>query len=304
MESTQKASLICPVCGSKKITSLNVLGNYLQCLNCKVAWKKKFPKASYQTDYYEPGSSLASFLFSPILSFFYALRNRYVKGVKDLWIDVGAGDGKFLESVNAKRKVGVEVSQAARKIMKTRGFEVLTEKEFLETSNLYSDVISFWQVLEHLEQPQKYLKSSWANLKKGGEIIVAVPNIDSFEFKFFGNAWFHLTPKFHLWHFSPESIGMLLERQGFKIKKIDFWSVEHHLTGLLQSFINKTSGSENTLHRLVKSERGASFSEFSAKEIFWNVFWITLGLPIVGIFWIFSSVLKEPGTFVVVASKS
>lgn len=294
----------CLICDSENVTDLNKIKEYWHCENCGVAWRKKFVKAAYKDDYYKASSSVASVIFNPILDFFYFWRTKYSRqNPKGVWIDVGAGDGRFISKVISKRKIGVEGSEAARSMMLKKDIEVLSDAQFLKKKNLKADVVSFWHVLEHLRDPKKFLFAARGNLKKKGELIIAIPNIDSFEFMFFRRDWFHLEPSLHLWHFSPKSLKIFLNKCGFKIVRIDYFSIEHHFTGLLQSFINKTSSSKNSLHKLVKSVRQKNSPQVKTADILLNVFWITLGLPIVFAVWLFASLTKRPGTFVVVASK-
>ena len=296
--------MICPICNHTRIVSLREVNEYWHCRGCGVAWRKKLQKTTYKEDYYAPASSAASIMFRPLLNFFYFLRSRYSERKQHgLWIDVGAGDGNFVSGVDAKRKIGVEGSLAAREIMKKKGIRVLGDASFLQKRGLAADVISFWHVLEHLVDPEKFLLASFRNLKKSGELIVAVPNIDSFEFGFFERDWFHLEPKLHLWHFSPKSIKILLRKCGFRIKRIDYFSIEHHSTGLLQSFINKGSSQKNSLHKLVKSIRQTDAVAVKASDVLVNLFWLTLGLPIIFIVWIINSLTERSGTFVIVAVK-
>lgn len=294
----------CLICGGKNVESLLGASEYWHCPSCGVAWGKKFHPASYKVNYYKPASSFASVLLRPLLNFFYFLRTKYSeKKDIDLWIDVGAGDGRFISGVGSKRKIGVEGSRTAREIMRQKGIEVLSDSDFLKKRNLRADVISFWHVLEHLKDPKKFLLASKQNLKAKAELIIAVPNIDSFEFNFFKRDWFHLEPTLHYWHFSPRSLGILLKKCGFKVGKIDYFSAEHHPTGLLQSFINITTSSKNSLHKLVKSIRTKNPPKIKLMDILVNLFWLTFGLPIVFTFWIIASLTGKSGTFVVVASK-
>lgn len=292
----------CIFCKQKPASSLYGLPAYWHCLSCEVAWVKKIPNVEYGDTYYKGKSSVASKLFSPVGKTFYRIRNMYVENwQKKVWVDVGAGDGGYLTTVNAKRKIGVEYSSSGRKIMKDAGIDTLSDKEFLKAKGLQADIISFWQVLEHVEKPWEYLKAAKLNLKKSGKIIIGIPNIDSFEFEYAREYWFHLQPQFHLWHFSPKSVEKLLKQTGFTIENIDHWSVEHHLSGVLQSFINKASGSkENVLHKLVK--RGTGKSLLAPKDLFWVGFWMSAGLPIVLSFWLAGSLFRKGGTIVVSAS--
>lgn len=292
----------CPLCKQLPKLGLFDLDEYRFCPYCKLAWPKKFPKSVYGESYYQGTSTLISRLFTPIGKFFYVLRTWYVsKKNVSLWVDVGAGDGGFLEVVEAKRKIGVEVSKSGRKIMEEKGLATLSEKQFLHARTMHADVISFWHVLEHIENPWDYVKAAYKNLKKDGVIVIGIPNVESFELRMFKRFWFHLVPAHHLWFFSPRSINILLAQHNFKIQKIDFWSPEHQPVGILQSLINITSGSDSVLHRLVK--RRESFSSLKLSDIVSSVFWLTIGMPIVFAFWVVNSLLHRSGTFVVTAKK-
>lgn len=289
----------CPICGKKKVDRLGKISEYVFCKNCHTAWRKTFPKTEYGASYYSGKSGIAAKLFSPLAYIFHRIRESYVGfGEKKLWIDVGAGEGNFLKTVGARRRLGVEVSASGRKLMQEKRLETRSEKEFLRARGLGADVISFWHVLEHVDNPHGYLAAARANLSPGGRIVIGVPNVDSLDFRVFGRNWFHLAPQYHLWHFSPKSLEILLKKAGFKIEKIDWWSPEHHPAGILQSFINSTSGSRNALHALVRRGEGSSFS---AKDAFWSIFWLTVGLPIIFSLWTASSLFHRSGAIVVVA---
>lgn len=296
-------NILCKICGKGDISGLNGIKGYYFCSNCKVAWMKKFPKAEYEEEYYKGKSGFASKLFVPISNLLYLLRRKYVhKKNPKVWVDVGAGEGGFLVTVKAKKRIGVEVSKAGRQIMKQSGLEAINEKEFLKIKSLNADVISFWHVLEHLENPWDYLKAANRNLNKNGVLVIGVPNIDSWEFGYFRTYWFHLAPKYHLWHFSPNSMEVMLERAGFKVVSINYWSPEHTIAGLLQSFINKSSGTDAVLHKLVKRE--LSDGNLPIIGIIWSLVWVTIGLPIIFGLWIIHSLRGKSGTFVIVGRKN
>lgn len=292
----------CPLCKRLPVSGLFGIDGYWYCPHCSLAWRKIFPKSLYGENYYTAKSSLFSRLFSPIGNFFYLLRSTYIKQKQiHLWVDVGAGDGEFLRTVRAKRRIGVEISQSGRHIMEKYNLETMSEKQFLLSRNLKADVVSFWHVLEHIEDPWEYLPAASKNLRRGGVVVIGVPNGNSIELRLFQKHWFHLVPQHHLWFFSPKSIQRMLTRSGFGIAHIDFWSPEHHLTGILQSFINKTSGSDSVLQRLVK--RRENFLSLSFADILSCIFWLTVGFPLVFLFWIVSSLSHTSGTIVVTAHK-
>lgn len=292
----------CPICISRKAGSLQDVPSYNYCPVCHTAWLKIIPKIKYRENYYTGGWETASAVFNVIENFFFVLRQHYAgKGPWKTWVDVGAGDGNFLKSVNARQRIGVEVSRECRKKMESLGLKTMTGEEFIKSKTLNADVISFWHVLEHIRDPQRYLMGARRNLSQGGKIIIGVPNLDSWEFKRFGKHWFHLAPQYHIWHFSPLSLGKMLNDAGFKIEKIGYCSLEHHFAGVLQSLINRCSKTENVLHKLIK--RGVGSQGISFRGLTWSVIWTTIGLPVVLTIWAVNTLSHRSGAFVVVASK-
>jgi 2-polyprenyl-3-methyl-5-hydroxy-6-metoxy-1,4-benzoquinol methylase len=298
----RKQNNTCPICHKNVMDSMHGLSEYWYCSYCALGRIKEIPKTSYREDYYVSGSSLLSKVFTPIGRTFFMIRNGYVGlDKKKIWIDVGAGEGAYVETVNADKKIGVEISQSGRKVMKKKGVTVLSNDEFLKTKNIHADVISFWHVLEHVDTPEKYIQAAVRNLADKGKVIIAVPNIDCLEFRFFRRSWFHLAPQYHVWFFSPQSLEKMVTKYGLTIEKKDYWAIEHHLTGLLQSFINYTTHTDNTLHKLIR--RKQDLHRIKPSHMLWIIFWCTLGLPIVLLVWIISTLLGKPGTFVMVAVK-
>lgn len=292
----------CPICRRVAAPSMKGLTDYWFCRNCKLGWVKKIHDVEYDESYYQSGNSVLSKLFLPIEQLFLYIRKSYGgHSLKNLWVDVGAGEGKFLEKVNASYKIGVEVSVVGRQIMSIKGFKIMKENEFLRKRGLDAQVISFWQALEHIENPLKYINVAAKNISPHGKLVVAVPNIDSIEFATFNKYWFHLAPGLHLWFFSPESLSLLLNKNGWVVDTIDYVSLEHSFAGTLQSFINISTNSDNILHKLVK--RKQDLGSVTTYQIILVVFWCTLGLPIVLILWITGIIMKRPGTFILVASK-
>jgi SAM-dependent methyltransferase len=82
------------------------------------------------------------------------------------------------------------------------------------------DVITMWHALEHVPDPAGVLRAARQLLTADGQLLVAVPNIDSLAFRVFGQAWFGLDLPRHLTHFSPWTLHLMLERAGFRVERI------------------------------------------------------------------------------------
>jgi len=102
-------------------------------------------------------------------------------------LDVGCGNGglaKVFESESNAKYVGVDyctirVNMAKVSNIKNAEFHLNDVYEFLEgeieKGNKY-DVITIFEVLEHLEQPELIIEMSKKLLNEGGSIIASVPH--------------------------------------------------------------------------------------------------------------------------------
>lgn len=102
----------------------------------------------------------------------------------DKLLEVGAAKGDFLKQVEEKGAVaeGLELNQKAIDDAKKIGITI-----YLENVETYSekhpeeyDIVCSFQVLEHIADPYSFLDAQVKLLKKGGKLIFAVPNNDSF----------------------------------------------------------------------------------------------------------------------------
>jgi len=76
------------------------------------------------------------------------------------------------------------------------------------------DVITCFDVFEHLCEPQRVMTRVAEWLKPGGIFYVLVPNVDAAEARVFGSFWHGLELPRHLFHYSPTSLKFLAESAG------------------------------------------------------------------------------------------
>jgi ubiquinone/menaquinone biosynthesis C-methylase UbiE len=81
------------------------------------------------------------------------------------------------------------------------------------------DVVSMWMSLEHMHQPREVLEETRRLLVPGGKVLVAVHNVESAAFRWFGSAWSCLDLPRHLVHFSPATLSRMLEMAGFRVER-------------------------------------------------------------------------------------
>lgn len=139
-------------------------------------------------------------------------------------LDFGCGSGSFMEQMyrHGWAVTGIDVSEpTVYRIRAELGLPVhigtlphpdLTPESF--------DVITMWHSLEHVHRPREVLREAHALLAPGGKLLVAVPNIDSLAFRWFGRNWFALDLPRHLTHFTPWTLPLMLERAGFRSEPV------------------------------------------------------------------------------------
>lgn len=85
-------------------------------------------------------------------------------------------------------------------------------------ANRSFDLVTLWDVIEHVPQPQELLVQVRMLLKPGGLLILETQNVDSAFARMLGRRWQHFKHEEHLYHFNPRTITRLLEQCGFSVE--------------------------------------------------------------------------------------
>lgn len=124
----------------------------------------------------------------------YIEAKKYIASADEV-LEVGCGAFFFTNFIKPKSYTGLEFNDKAIRLAQGKGLNV--KKQFLQehaTENMEKyDVVCFFQVLEHVENPKEFLQDALKCLKKGGKLIFAVPAEDSFNGKAI-NAYLNMPP--------------------------------------------------------------------------------------------------------------
>jgi 2-polyprenyl-3-methyl-5-hydroxy-6-metoxy-1,4-benzoquinol methylase len=134
-------------------------------------------------------------------------------------LDVGAGDGYFLNAAQAAgwQVEGVELS--APRVARAREWFGLT----LHSCDLASapfaagsfSAVTMLQLLEHLHDPAAVLRRGHELLQPGGLLLLSTPNVLAYARKQRGvDSW--RIPR-HLFFFSPRTLLQTVEAAGFRV---------------------------------------------------------------------------------------
>ncbi|MBC7605686.1 MAG: class I SAM-dependent methyltransferase [Burkholderiales bacterium] len=135
-------------------------------------------------------------------------------------LDIGAGTGDFLLAAtkNGWNGKGIEPNTKAKAIAVKKGGAFVESTVFLHSNSF--DVITMWHVLEHIPNLELQIKELKRLLKPNGTILIAVPNFNSFDAKYYGSYWAAYDVPRHLWHFSTKAITILFEREELQLEKV------------------------------------------------------------------------------------
>jgi 2-polyprenyl-3-methyl-5-hydroxy-6-metoxy-1,4-benzoquinol methylase len=258
----------CPACGSSNIsfvlkakdeTVSKEFFDIWQCNNCTLRFTQNVPDEKNIGRYYQSSAyishsntsqGIVNKLYHTVRSITLQSKRRLVEkssGKKTgSLLDVGAGTGAFASTLekNGWNVTGLEPDETARTNAK-KGFDI----ELQSTENLSSlpqhtfDVITLWHVLEHVHKLHVYLDTFYSLLADNGTLIIAVPNYTSYDAEAYSENWAAYDVPRHLYHFSPESMGILLKAHQFKLaQQKPMWFDSFYVSLLSEKYASGKSG--------------------------------------------------------------
>lgn len=142
-------------------------------------------------------------------------------------LDLGCGSGAlcqhFVEQ-GASHVVGVDILPPTRPAEGWRYLNVdlngSSWPHSLATAQGGFDLVLAFDIIEHLRSPVDFLASVRQILNTGGSLVLTTPNTNSWERWLRRERWSGATDPQHLLLFNLYSLRFLLERSGYKIKRL------------------------------------------------------------------------------------
>ncbi len=256
---------ICDICGSKNIGTYYKDGDIVKCSDCQFLFVSPRPsideiKSSYSdSSFYDNWISENEGRLKMWEKRFNRIK-KYLKSSSTVF-DFSAGLGTFLQLVKSKghQIYGTELSESAKKLaLKQYNINLFdTNYYFNDNFSNYFDVITAWHVVEHVVSPKLLTTEFYKILKKGGYLIVAVPNANAKSLKkiFHQQNMEQVFPKLkvgdeiHLSQFTNEAMIKLLQSVGFHILEVgsdDYFptpnfrsTTKYYLYGFIHKITNR-----------------------------------------------------------------
>jgi len=199
-------------------------GRILKCLHCGLVFNETRHDAKKLLDFYSNVEDPT--YLKNIDSRFKTFRYNFAKIKPRLpasgkLLDIGSYCGISLKVAheNGFETLGVEPSKWAagysEEVMQERVFQGVLRD--LPTEEGPFDVITMWDVIEHLEDPIEHLQAAHRLLHRNGILVIETQNVRAPFARLLGRKWQHYKHEEHLYHFHPESLQRLLALAGFEV---------------------------------------------------------------------------------------
>lgn len=143
-------------------------------------------------------------------------------------LDVGCATGFFLKAAVERgyNAHGVEISRyCVDHLVEPKALVHCGTLEEARYPNAKFDLITLWDVLEHLKDPRAILAECARIARPGAGLVLMTPNIDGLMARIMRGRWVCWEdPHIHLFYYGPSQIRRELERSGWRVKRVrTFW---------------------------------------------------------------------------------
>lgn len=242
----------CSICDNYDWNTTNEL--LIKCNNCglvraKGFYTKRELSKLYKKDYFF-GSEYNNYINDrSALEKNFKHRIKYLEDNK--WLDsnskvleLGCAYGFFLNLIKNKVNFlqGIDINKEAVVYAKNElGLNVKCVDYLKYNDNIKYDLVCLWDVIEHLQHPEKVLKKINTDMKKGGKLILTTGDIGSLLAIVQKNKWRMIHPPTHIFYFSKNTISSILNKCGFQVVSINYRPTYRNLGSVLnQVFVKKT----------------------------------------------------------------
>lgn len=199
----------------------------------------------------------------------YDLKKRFNQKIREIesikkggnLLDLGCGVGLFLESINETahfrwRFYGVDINSKLIKVVKRRlGRNVSSlytgRLTSLKLKKNYFDCVTCFDVLEHDDKLELTLKEIKRILKPSGVLLIQSPNYRSVMAYLSGSLWDWWAVPDHIFHFDAKSLSRILEKVGFRIKKLYTWDPQGEFISNIRGSVKSRLCSGRAIGKLI-----------------------------------------------------
>ena len=224
----------CPYCGSTAVRGFSAPAydalpgvdaqvGIVECLDCVFAWQYPVARSLDQsTEIFDRSyTEAAGGYFDPAKRRAVAvLQKQFVQSRvrRGTLLDIGCGDGTFAHSMSESgwRCVGVDPAMPPPSMFGGLGqnLALIRCSEAELPSEMLFDVVTLWDVVEHLDEPSAVISAAGGRVAPGGWLVIETGNYQSTGRIESANRWWNYQLD-HRWYFSPPQLMSMLLDIGF-----------------------------------------------------------------------------------------
>ncbi len=243
----------CVWCGSPLDRRARRLRGRTQCLDCGTATTDPWPseqelERAYGSWYRPDSGRRFAFIGDPLLR-----RTRgSLAGRLDRiappgpMLDVGAGDGVLIDALARRGRAAIGLERNPKR-------PDLRDDPLDRVEGEWAAVV-FWHSLEHLPSPGQAIREAARLLRRGGVVVIAVPNTDSLQARAFGDRWLHLDLPRHLVHLCERALLTRLAACDFEVERVSQVRAGQTVIGWLDGLVGTLPGAPSLYQALRRSE--------------------------------------------------
>lgn len=177
-------------------------------------------------------------------------------------LDVGCGKGDFVDVAMQEgySVEGIELSQHAVNIAQGFGLPV-TKRDFFsnEIQDASMDIVTMFEVLEHLPDPVKFLCRAEAVVNPGGLIYLTTPNFNSLDRRVLGAGWDAIHRE-HLTYFTTATLLTAIRNNtSLEVLHVETRNVSSQLINYFRRLLEWSSSNSNQKSQLKKADSSRAF---------------------------------------------
>ncbi len=178
-------------------------------------------------------------------------------------LDVGCAEGSFLRLLQSEgwEVRGIEPSRRMADIARDRLGDGAVQNASLNAAEFHGemfDLITMWDVLEHLPAPIDGLRRVRELLAPGGRTVIETQDISSTMARLCGARWQHFKHDEHLLHFTPETLRAACREAGLNLVHVQRGAAGKYVRGSF--LVERSARIHRRLPRLLKPILGGDWS--------------------------------------------
>lgn len=176
-------------------------------------------------------------------------------------LDIGCDVGHFLEVARERgwEVYGTEYTDEALQICQRKGINMAQGKLNPENYDAgFFDVITAFEVLEHINNPTEEVRNIYHLLRSGGLFYFTTPNFNSLERHYLGAAYNVIDYPEHLAYYTPKTVDLLMRTCGLRKKRIlttgvSFTRIRTSQGVSEEAYVSETSTDEQIRRKIDRS---------------------------------------------------